>query len=254
MRTYKGYLLDLDGTMYRGNEVIEAGRRLVHRLNEAGIPHVFVTNNSSKTPEEAAEKLRLLDIPARKEQVMTSSLAAARYITRHFGESRVYTIGEHGLHSALKEEGHTTTRGHSDVVLMGIDRSISYEKLAQASLHVRRGVPFLATNADKAIPVEEGMVPGNGALVSVVETASGKTPTYIGKPESVIMEEALAMLQLQKKEVLMVGDNYDTDIQAGIRADIDTLLVFSGVTSSGELPHKEKQPAHTCDSLDEWEI
>lgn len=253
-KNYKGYLIDLDGTMYRGEETIEAAARFVERLNEHNIPHLFVTNNSSRTPEQVAEKLSAMNIPATAGDVFTTSMATANYLYERFGVSSVYMIGEEGLKQALTEKGLKLTADNPQAVVIGIDREINYEKLSNACLAVRAGAEFLSTNADIAIPSESGLLPGNGSLTSVVSVSTGQTPVFIGKPESVIVDQALDVLGTARHETLMVGDNYDTDIMAGINAEMDTLLVHTGVTSPEELAEKPVQPTYVCMSLDEWDL
>lgn len=252
MTSYKGYLIDLDGTMYRGKERIEAASDFVKALKEKEIPHLFVTNNSSRRPNQVAEKLNSFDIPAEAEQVFTTSMATASYINEHKKNARVYAIGEEGLFHALQQKGHTLVEDHSDYVIVGLDRDITYEKLGKACLNVRAGATFLSTNGDIAIPTEQGMLPGNGSLTSVVTVSTGVEPTFIGKPESIIMEQAMEALGLTKKETLMVGDNYHTDILAGMNAGLDTLLVHTGVTTKEHLKEYDQLPTYTIDSLAEW--
>ncbi|WP_394234506.1 TIGR01457 family HAD-type hydrolase [Niallia oryzisoli] len=254
MKQYKGYLIDLDGTMYRGTEVIQEAADFVNHLNERGLPYLFVTNNSSRTPAQVAEKLRDFGVKATEEQVFTTSLATANYIYEQKKDASVYVIGEEGLMTAIKEKGFTFTNDQADYVVMGIDRDISYEKLAVACLAVRNGAVFISTNADIALPTERGLLPGNGSITSVVSVSTQTQPIFIGKPESIIMEQALKVIGTNKEETLMVGDYYDTDIMAGMNAGIDTLLVHTGVTTKELLKGYEKQPTYVLDSLDQWEF
>ncbi|WP_085505730.1 TIGR01457 family HAD-type hydrolase [Thalassobacillus devorans] len=252
MKKYQAYLIDLDGTMYRGTERIEAASDFIKKLNEKKLPHLFVTNNSSRRPEQVADKLNHMDIPAAKEQVYTTSMATAQYIKDQHPGAKVYAIGEEGLLTALKESGLELVDEGADFVVIGIDRGITYEKLASACLNVRNGAVFLSTNGDVAIPTERGMLPGNGSLTSVITVSTGVEPKFIGKPEPIIMEQAMQTLGYDKKEVLMVGDNYHTDIKAGMNASLDTLMVFTGVTSKEDLEAYEEQPTYTIASLEDW--
>ncbi|KAB7706994.1 TIGR01457 family HAD-type hydrolase [Bacillus aerolatus] len=255
MKAYKGYLIDLDGTMYQGTEEIKEARDFIARLNEKNIPYLFVTNNSSRTPAQVAGKLTEFQIPAAPEQVFTTSMATANFISNQKEDASVYVIGEEGIRSALEEKGLTLVEHeHPDFVVTGIDRGISYEKLAMACLAVRNGAAFISTNGDIAIPTERGLLPGNGSLTSVIAVSTETSPVFIGKPEAIIMEQALQVLGTKKEETLMVGDNYQTDILAGIRAGIDTLLVHTGVTQKEHLNHVEKQPTHIRNNLGDWEI
>lgn len=254
MKQYKGYLIDLDGTMYRGTEKIEEAGDFVHELKNRGIPYLFVTNNSSRTPAQVAEKLRGFNIPTEDDQVFTTSMATANYIAEQKQNASVYVVGEEGIINALEEKGITLNDTNPDFVVMGIDRGINYEKLAKACLGVRNGATFISTNGDIAIPTERGLLPGNGSLTSVVAVSTQVQPIFIGKPESVIVEQALKVLGVPKEETLMVGDNYDTDILAGINAEMDTLLVHTGVTTRELLQNYKEQPTHTIDSLHLWKF
>lgn len=254
MKEYKGYLIDLDGTMYRGEERIEAASDFVKRLREKEIPYLFVTNNSSRTPAQVAEKLRRFDIPCEADLVFTTSQATANYIYERKSNASVFVIGEEGIQTALKEKGFSFANEDADYVVMGIDREITYEKLTIAALAVRNGAVFISTNGDIALPTERGLLPGNGSLTSVITVTTQTKPIFIGKPESIIMEQALKVLGIAKEDTLMVGDYYDTDILAGMNAGMDTLLVHTGVTTKELLKGYDRQPTYVVDSLDEWKL
>ncbi|SFH87073.1 TIGR01457 family HAD-type hydrolase [Pisciglobus halotolerans] len=252
---YKGYLIDLDGTMYRGKEPIPEAPDFIHRLREAKIPFLFVTNNSTKTPEDVAANLQdNFGIEAHVEEIFTSSLATAAYLkSLHHGE-KVYTIGEKGLKEALSVAGFKEDEINPDYVVVGLDQKVTYEELKTATLAIRNGARYVVTNRDTNLPTEIGLVPGAGSLAALLTTATRVEPTFVGKPETLIMEQALERIKLSADEVLMVGDNYETDILAGIRSHIDTLLVFTGFTSREDLEKVEVQPTYQIDSLKEWTV
>ncbi|MBP2240442.1 4-nitrophenyl phosphatase [Cytobacillus eiseniae] len=254
MKNYKGYLIDLDGTMYRGNELIKEAADFVNHLIKKDLPYLFVTNNSSRTPAQVAEKLRSFSIPAVAEQVFTTSLATANYLYDLKKDASVFVIGEEGIREALVNKGFRIAEEEADFVVVGIDRSITYEKLASACLAVRNGAIFISTNGDIAIPTERGLLPGNGSLTSVIAVSTQTKPLFIGKPEPIIMEQALQVLGTKKSETLMVGDNYDTDILAGMNAGVDTLLVHTGVTTEQLLAGYEKKPTYVVHTLKDWII
>lgn len=254
MKKYQGYLIDLDGTMYKGTERIEAASDFVKKLRDQQIPYLFVTNNSSRTPAQVAEKLNQFDIPADEKLVFTTSQATANYIYERKNDASVYVIGEEGIRTAIEEKGLQSGDENADFVVCGIDREISYEKLTVACLAVRNGATFISTNGDIAIPTERGLLPGNGSLTSVITVSTQTQPTFIGKPESIIMEQALKVLGTTKEETLMVGDYYDTDILAGMNAGMDTLLVHTGVTTKELLSGYDRKPTYAIDSLEQWEI
>ncbi|MBM7621831.1 4-nitrophenyl phosphatase [Bacillus tianshenii] len=252
MKKYQGYLIDLDGTMYRGKEKIEEASDFVQHLYDKKIPYLFVTNNSSRTPQQVAQKLRDFGIPTLDEQVFTTSNATANYIFEYKADAKIYVIGEEGIRTALTEKGFELVEENADVVVTGIDRSISYEKLALGAINIRNGARFISTNGDIAIPTERGLLPGNGSLTSVLTVSTETQPTFIGKPEKVIMEQALKVLGIAPEETLMVGDNYHTDIKAGMNAGMDTLLVHTGVTTKAHLETYQEKPTYTVDSLKDW--
>lgn len=251
---YKGYLIDLDGTAYRGTEVIDETLQFVKKLHEKNIPYLFLTNNSSKTPEMVAEVLQNHGYPVTAEKIYTPSLATAQYIYEQNQNAKVYMIGEIGLETALLEKGFTLTDEQPDYVVIGIDREINYEKYALACLGIRQGATFISTNGDIAIPTERGLLPGNGALTSVISISTGVDPIFIGKPEQIIMEKALELINLPSNEVAMVGDNYFTDILAGINANIPTIYIEGGVSAREEVMSYDALPTHILKDLSEFEI
>ena len=252
MLRYKGYLIDLDGTMYKGNTPISGARDFIIYLRSQQTPHLFVTNNSTAKAEDVSDKLNQMDIPADKNQIVTSAVACASYIKSEKEQASVYVIGENGLQDAVQKAGCYISDKQADYVVVGLDRTITYEKIATASLFIQKGATFISTNKDPAIPNERGMLPGNGALTAAIEKASGKQPFYIGKPESIIMETALHRLHLLPHEVLMVGDNYLTDISAGIRSNIDTLMVLTGYSRPEDIDDAIGKPTYIANDLLEW--
>jgi len=249
---YKGYLIDLDGTIYKGNTPIPGARDFIVYLRSQQIPYLFVTNNSTAKAEDVSDKLNQMDIPADKNQIVTSAVACASYIKSEKKQASVYVIGENGLLDAMQKAGCYISDERADYVVVGLDRTITYEKIATASLLIQKGATFISTNKDPAIPNERGMLPGNGALTAAIEKASGKQPFYIGKPESTIMETALHRLHLLPHEVLMVGDNYLTDISAGIRSNIDTLMVLTGYSRPEDIDDVIGKPTFIAKNLREW--
>lgn len=252
LKKYSGYLIDLDGTMYRGNESIDGAAEFVNKLNEKDIPYLFLTNNSTSTQDVVADKLTSMGIDTSADHIFTSSMATAKYIAQKNPQARCMVIGEQGLYDAIEREGLIIADSSCDYVLIGLDRQITYEKLAQACLAIREGAVFISTNGDTAIPTERGFLPGNGALTSVIQVSTGVEPIFIGKPEPIIMNEALEVLGIGKASTLMVGDNYQTDILAGINTDVDTLMVFTGITPYEDYPKLTIKPTYNVQNLREW--
>lgn len=254
MKKYQAYFIDLDGTMYHGDRVIPEAIPFIQKLNELEIPHLFVTNNSTKTAEQVAEKLNKMGIAARPEDVFTSSEATVSYMLKQNQPKTVYPIGEVGLKQVLAENGFEINEENPQYVVVGMDMQLTYEKAAKAVLAIRRGATFISTNADAAIPTERGLLPGNGSITALVSVASETKPVVIGKPERVIMDQALARLGVTKEEAIMVGDNYETDIAAGIHSGMDTLHVLTGFTTREALEKKAVQPTYVLNDLTEWEF
>ncbi|MDQ0215169.1 4-nitrophenyl phosphatase [Oikeobacillus pervagus] len=254
MKKYKGYLIDLDGTIYRGTEKIKEAEHFISRLIQAKIPYLFVTNNSSRTKEQVAEKLTTFNIPATPEQIFTTSMATANFMYERKPAATVFVIGEEGIREALTQKGFTFVDEKPDFVVVGIDREINYEKLTLACIGIRNGATFISTNGDIVIPTERGLLPGNGSITAMISVSTETEPIFIGKPEAIIMEQALKTLGTSKEETLMVGDNYKTDILAGIHAGLDTLLVHTGVTTPEHLKQYSIQPTYAIQNLDEWSV
>lgn len=251
---YKAYCLDLDGTVYRGTEPIKEAVAFISSLQENGLDPYYVTNNSSATPFQVKAKLASFGIKADDEKIMTSAIASAKYCKEMYPGATIQMFGEKGLEEALRSLDIDVVSDNPDVVIMGIDRGTNYEKLSEICLAIRSGAKFIATNGDKAIPSERGLLPGNGSFVKLVEYSTGIKPILVGKPESHLLSYIQAEKGYKKEEMVMIGDNYDTDILAGIRFGIDTVHVEGGVTSKEEVLLKEKQPTHLVRTLADWKL
>ncbi|WP_159548608.1 TIGR01457 family HAD-type hydrolase [Streptococcus halichoeri] len=250
--SYKGYLIDLDGTIYKGKDRIPAGERFIHRLQAANIPYLLLTNNTTRTPEKVQEMLKGFNIETPLASIYTATMATVDYMLDQNKGKTAYVIGEAGLKSAIAQAGFVEDTEQPAYVVVGLDWAVTYEKLAIATLAIQKGAIFIGTNPDLNIPTERGLLPGAGSLVALLEAATRVKPIFIGKPNAIIMTKALEVLGLQRSDALMVGDNYLTDIMAGIQNDIDTLLVTTGFTLPEEVPHLPVPPTHVVDSLDEW--
>ncbi|MBA4602763.1 TIGR01457 family HAD-type hydrolase [Thermoactinomyces mirandus] len=252
MKRYKGYFIDLDGTLFRGDEVIPGAPEFVAWLNKIQIPYLYLTNNSTRSPEWVAAKLQRMGYPARTDQVFTTALATACYLQEKEAPMSVYVVGEEGLFQAISDAGIAITDQNPDAVVVGLDRSFTYEKMKKACLAIRAGAKLIGTNADLALPTEEGLWPGSGSLSVAIAAAAGTEPFFIGKPEPVMMHYALKKIGLTPDEVLVVGDNLQTDILAGIRGGMDTLLVYTGVTTPQMAKSSDIKSTHAVYNLSSW--
>jgi len=238
----KSLIIDLDGVLYRGDQAIVGAREFVALLQREGVPFLLLTNNSTRTPGQYVTRLAKMSIAIEESDVLTSAQATALYMERIAPPgARVYAIGEEGLRAALREKYTITDRG-AGFVVVGMDSELTYEKLKTATLLIRSGARFIATNPDKTLPTEEGLVPGNGAIIAALEAATGVAPFVVGKPEPAIFDLALAKMGVGKDGAAVIGDRLETDILGGQRADLITILVLSGVASRQELENSTIKP------------
>ncbi len=235
--------------------MIQGADLLIAALRKAGIPFMFVTNNSSRTPANVAAHLCAMGIRAEAQEVCTSSLAAARYIAGESPGATVAILGEEGLIQACREAGLRLVSEAPEYVVQGIDRSFTYDSLAQASRWVREGAKFVLTNPDLMLPSDDGVMPGAGSLGAAIEAASGIPPVVIGKPEAHLITYATSLMGIDPGEAVVVGDNMRTDISAGARAGCRTILVLTGLTTRDNLEDYQRltgvEPDEICADLAE---
>ena len=231
-------ILDMDGVIWQSDAPIGNLPEIFKRIEARGLKYVFATNNGTKTPEQYVAVLEKLGVKVMPEQVVTSALSVAHMLsaTRKFPRrTKMFMIGEDGIRMALEEKGFKVlsveNARDAQVVVMGIDRDITFEKMREATLLVRRGIPFYATNPDKTFPTPRGEIPGAGAWISVITTATGVEPIYAGKPFPFMMEVSLERLGTKREETLIVGDRLETDIAAGQAAGCPCALVLTGVST-----------------------
>ncbi|HLM05025.1 MAG TPA: HAD-IIA family hydrolase [Blastococcus sp.] len=234
---YDVALLDLDGVVYVGPDAVPGVPAALAAARAAGMRLGFVTNNASRTPDDVAEHLRDLDIPAEPSDVITSSQAAASVVAGLFGQSgRVLPVGGPGVAAALTAAGLTVVEraeDRPDAVVQGYGREVGWAQLAEAVVAVRNGARHVATNSDATIPSPRGPLPGNGAMVGVVAGVTGQAPLVTGKPDPAMHEECVRRTGARRP--LVVGDRLDTDIEGARRAGAASLLVFTGVTEPAAL-------------------
>jgi 4-nitrophenyl phosphatase len=232
----KSLIIDMDGVIWRADAPIGDLASIFDRIRARGLKFVFATNNSTRTSEQYVVRLNEFGVEVEPWQVVTSSQAAVHAMAQKFPPgTRVFMIGEDGLRLPLEERGFEVLSvddaPQAEVVVMGLDRAINFQKAVEATLLVRRGIPFYATNPDKTFPTPRGLIPGAGAWYSIVTTATGVEPIVAGKPFPFLMELSLEKLNTSKEETLVVGDRLDTDIAAGQAIGCPTALVLSGVAT-----------------------
>lgn len=246
LRSAKAWIFDMDGVLYRGTDPLPGVGDLFAALELRERSYMLATNNSMSTAEEYVKKLGTMSINVPASAILTSAMATRDYLLREFGaEAALSIIGM----PALKEQLFFGTSFREVIptevpaaVVIGLDKIFTYDKLAMANAAIRAGARFVATNADATLPTESGLIPGAGSIVAAIQTATGQTPVIIGKPEPLMLQMALARMGVAPDEAVMVGDRLDTDIIAGDRAGMLTLLVLTGVSTRDEISHAPSLP------------
>jgi glycerol 3-phosphatase-2 len=245
-RRYDALFVDLDGVVYRGDQLVPGAARVLDEVRRTGTGLLFLTNNSSKTPGQVASKLESMGVRARPQEVLTSAVATAAMLRGEGQDGRsAFVIGERGIREALAEAGVTVLDGEpdrSDLVVVGWDRSADYAKLRTAALLVQRGARLVATNGDLSYPAPDGLWPGAGALLAAVTATTGATPTIVGKPARPLFDAAAQITGAVRP--LVVGDRLDTDIAGAVAMGWDSLLVLTGATRPEDLPQAHDLPTY----------
>jgi HAD superfamily hydrolase (TIGR01457 family) len=246
---YDVLLFDLDGVLFRGDEAIDGADATLAALREARVRMVFVTNNSSRTPEQIARKLRDHGIEADPTEVVTSALATADLLAAR-GGGTAFVIGEDGIRDALSGAGVELADGEPEAVewvVVGLDRHVSYAQLRTAGILVQRGARLVATNPDRSLPMPDGVWPGAGALLAVVTETTGAPAEVVGKPFAPLFEAALR--RAGGGRPLVIGDRLDTDIAGAAGLGWDSLLVLTGVSSEDEVTSSPTRPTFLADDV-----
>lgn len=232
----KSLIIDMDGVLWRSDAPIGDLAAIFSRIRARGLKFVFATNNSTRTSDQYVTRLREFGVEAEPWQVVTSSQAAAHAMAQKFPPgTKVFMIGEDGLRIPLEEKGFevlsTEDAPRAQAIVMGLDREVNFQKAVEATLLVRSGVPFYATNPDKTFPTPRGLIPGAGAWYSIVTTATGVEPIVAGKPFPFLMDLSMEKLGTTNEETLVIGDRIDTDIAGGQAVGCPTALVLTGVST-----------------------
>jgi 5'-nucleotidase len=252
MLPYTTYLIDLDGVIYRGNELLHGAKEFISWLETHHKKYLFLTNNSFATGTQIRAKLEHLGIVTDNTHLLTAGQAAVQNIARRIPQGVVYVVGEQPLIDLVESQGlkaASVDAQEADAVLVGLDRDFDYAIMTGAMKAVRSGALFVTINRDPVLPIAGGFIPGCGALAAAIETASGVTPEVVGKPEPMLLREAMHMLSSVPGETVMIGDGLQVDILAGQNAGTHTLLVFSGSSSRADLEKSPIKPDHVYEDL-----
>jgi 4-nitrophenyl phosphatase len=248
----KAMIIDMDGVLWRGRTFLPGVNEFFAFLRRRSIPFILATNNSTATPQGVVDRLAQIDVEIQPSEVLTSSLATAAYLQTRFSEgTRVHAIGETAVRAAISEAGFKLSEDSDDVqvVVVGFDREINWDKLTRAALAIQKGALFVGTNPDTSFPLEHGQAPGNGAFVTALQVTTHVDPIIIGKPEPRLFKQAAQRLGLGTNGILTVGDRLETDILGAQRAGMATVLMLTGVTSPEEAMTSEIKPDWIFDDL-----
>lgn len=244
LKQYTAILLDMDGVLYRGDLPLPGVGELLALCERRGIAYACVTNNSMLTPEQYQAKLAAMSIAMPAERVITSSIATRRYLEHEFARGTpAYYIGMRGLREALFGDGYFVyDERNPQVVVSGLDTELTYQKLKIATLAIRAGARYVATNPDFTLPTDEGLVPGAGSIIALLRTAADVAPTVIGKPEPTMLHAAIEILGADAQRTLVIGDRLDTDIAGAAAAGLASVLVLTGVATVEQLAESALLP------------
>jgi len=244
-----GYLIDMDGVLYRGTEVIAGADTFVQQLRAREIPFRLLTNNSQRTRRDVVAKLNRMGIEVDEEHIFTSAMATARFLARQRPDGTAFVIGEGGLLTALHQNGYAVVDHEPDYVVVGEGRTFNLELVEAAVRMILGGAKLVATNLDPNCPTQNGLRPGCGAMVAMLEMATGVKAFSVGKPSPVMMRAARKELGLATEETTIIGDTMETDILGGVQLGFHTVLVLSGGTRPADLPRYAYGPDIVVESL-----
>lgn len=245
----QGFLIDMDGVIYRGTEAIPGAADFIAYLGENDIPYLFLTNNSAYTQLDVVAKLRKFGIETSNEHVYTSALATAEFVSQQKPDGTAFVIGEGGLLNALNQVNYAISSEHADYVIVGEGRTMNFEVMEKAHRLIAGGAHLISTNADTWCPTDSGPRPGCGAMVALLESATGRKAYHVGKPNPFMMRLARKKIGLRTDEVTMIGDTMDTDIRGATDLGFRSVLVLTGSTTRAELNLYPFAPTQVVESI-----
>ncbi|QDU10155.1 HAD-IIA family hydrolase [Gimesia aquarii] len=244
-----GYLIDMDGVIYRGTDLIDGAVEFINELKKRDLPFIFLTNNSQRTRRDVVTKLSRMGITVGEEHIFTCAMATARFLAQSKPDGTAYVIGEGGLLHALHRNGYSIVDHDPDYVVVGEGRSMNFEMIEAAVRMIENGAKLIATNMDPNCPTQNGLRPGCGAIVAMLEAATKKKAFSVGKPSPVMMRSARQELEISSAQTTMIGDTMETDILGGVEMGYRSVLVLSGGTSLTDLDYYAYQPDLVVESI-----
>lgn len=236
------FVLDMDGTFYLGDSILDGSLDFLEKIEENGKHFIFFTNNSSKSPTNYINKLANMNCHIERNQIMTSGDVTIEFLNRNRTGQTVYLVGTPALEESFREAGVALVDNNPDIVVIGFDTTLTYEKLERACTFIRNGAEFLATHLDINCPTEDGFIPDCGAMCALISLSTAKEPKYLGKPFKETMEMVLAKTGFAKEKVAFVGDRIYTDVATGVKNDAKGILVLSGETKLEDVEKSEVKP------------
>jgi len=230
VKAKKGYICDMDGVIYHGNQLLQGASDFVEWLKKENKKFLFLTNSSERSPRELQQKLQRMGIEVEEHNFYTSALATASFLASQSPGCSAYVIGEPGLVNALYDAGITMNDVNPDYVVVGDTRNYNFENIQRAVKFIFKGAKLVGSNPDYTNPLETGIAPATRALTAPIELTTGKKAYFVGKPNPLMMRTGLRLLGCKSEDTAIIGDRMDTDIIAGIESEIDTILVLSGVS------------------------
>ena len=249
LRARKGFICDMDGVIYLGNQLLPGVREFVNWLNENGKQFLFLTNSSERSPKELQQKLQRMGLDIDEEHFYTSALATAAFLKKQAPGCTAFVIGAPGLLNALYDVGVTMNDVDPDYVIVGETASYNYEVITKAVRLVLNGARLIATNSDLTGPTEFGIAPACRSLVAPIELATGRKAYFMGKPNPLMMRTGLHLLGVHSEEAAMVGDRMDTDVISGMECGMSTVLVLSGISTEATLDEYAYRPSAVLDGV-----
>lgn len=245
----KLFVLDMDGTFYLGDSLIEGSLEFMKKLELSNKKHLFFTNNSSKVASVYVEKLNKLGFQDREKNILTSGDVTAGYLNKKYSGSRVYVLGTQLLKNSFIEYGINVVTEKPDIVVAAFDTTIDYKKLEEACRYIRNGALFIATHPDLNCPVEDGFIPDCGAICAFIKASTGVNPVYIGKPNKHTIDYIISYTNYSAEEIVVVGDRLYTDIAIGVNNNISSILVLTGETKYSDLSYSNIKPEIVVERL-----
>jgi len=249
IRSKKAFICDMDGVIYHGNKLLPGVDDFIKWLQREEKQYLFLTNSSERSPMELHLKMKRLGLTISADHFYTSALATAGFLASQIPNGTAYVIGEAGLINALYEVGYSMNDINPDYVVVGESKNYNYETVIRAVKLVRNGARLIGTNPDLTGPVENGIVPATGALILPIARTAGVQPYFVGKPNPVIMRQALKRLKNTREDTAIIGDRMETDIVSGIESEIDTVLVLTGVSDAATAGMFAFRPRLILDSV-----